>query len=115
MGRAIALLEKAARAGQSAAAFRLGLLLARGESGVAKDPERALAYFRAAAAGGEAEASIAMGAWKSAAPFRRDRRVAPIPSCARRGVLAGLSIAASGETRFLQRTHCHARSPQFVV
>ena len=60
--RAVALLEKAARAGSSAAAFRIGMLLARGESGVAKDPARALAYFRAAAAGGEAEAFFNIGA-----------------------------------------------------
>ena len=50
--RGLALLEKAARAGQSAATFRVGMLLAHGECGVAKDPTRALAYFRAAAAGG---------------------------------------------------------------
>lgn len=60
--RAVALLEKAARAGDSAAAFRIGMLLSRGEAGVASDPERALAYFRAAAAGGEAEAFFNIGA-----------------------------------------------------
>ena len=60
--RAVALLEKAARAGQSAAAFRIGLLLANGDAGVAKDPARSLDYFRAAAAGGEAEAFFNIGA-----------------------------------------------------
>jgi TPR repeat protein len=60
--RAVTLLEKAARAGNSTAAFRVGMLLAQGENGVAKDPERALAYFRAAAAGGEAEAFFNIGA-----------------------------------------------------
>lgn len=60
--RAVALLEKAARAGQSAAAFRIGMLLSRGEHGVARDVDRALAYFRAAAAGGEAEAFFNLGA-----------------------------------------------------
>ncbi|MGH7944752.1 MAG: tetratricopeptide repeat protein, partial [Opitutaceae bacterium] len=44
--RAVALLEKAARAGQSSAAFRIGMLFANGENGVTKDPERALSYFR---------------------------------------------------------------------
>lgn len=71
--RAIALLEKAARAGNSAAAFRLGMLLASGESGVAKNPERALAYFRAAAAGGEKEAFFNIGAaYASARGVKRD-------------------------------------------
>jgi hypothetical protein len=60
--RAVALLEKAARAGHSGAAFRIAMLLAGGESGVAKDPVRALAYFQAAAAGGEAEAFFNIGA-----------------------------------------------------
>jgi TPR repeat protein len=60
--RGVALIEKAARAGQSAAAFRIGMLLANGDGGVTKDPERALAYFRAAAAGGEAEAFFNIGA-----------------------------------------------------
>ena len=60
--RGVALLEKAARAGQSAAAFRIGMLLAGGEAGVASDPVRALDYFRAAAAGGEAEAFFNLGA-----------------------------------------------------
>lgn len=58
----VALLEKAARAGQSAAAFRIGMLLANGTNGVAKDPARALGYFRAAAAGGEKEAFFNIGA-----------------------------------------------------
>jgi TPR repeat protein len=60
--RAVALLEKAARAGKSAAAFRIGMLLSHGESGVAQDHDRALAYFQAAAAGGEAEAFYNIGA-----------------------------------------------------
>lgn len=60
--RGVALLEKAARVGQSAAAFRIGMLLSNGENGVVKDPVRALAYFRAAAAGGEAEAFFNIGA-----------------------------------------------------
>jgi TPR repeat protein len=60
--RAVALLEKAARAGHSGAAFRLGMLLADGEAGVAKDPARSMDYFRAAAAGGEAEAFFNLGA-----------------------------------------------------
>ncbi|MFM9032352.1 MAG: tetratricopeptide repeat protein, partial [Opitutaceae bacterium] len=45
--RALALLEKSARAGHSPAAFRLGFLLSRGENGAARDPARAIAYFRA--------------------------------------------------------------------
>lgn len=60
--RAVALLEKAARAGHSGAAFRLGMLLTSGENGVAVDPARALAYFRAAAAGGAVEAFFNIGA-----------------------------------------------------
>jgi hypothetical protein len=60
--RAVALLEKAARAGQSAAAFRIGMLLSQGENGVARDHVRALAYFQAAAAGGEVEAFFNLGA-----------------------------------------------------
>lgn len=60
--RAVALLEKAARAGKSAAAFRIGMLLSHGENGVAQDHARALAYFQAAAAGGEAEAFYNIGA-----------------------------------------------------
>ena len=60
--RAVALLEKAARAGQSAAAFRIGMLLSQGQNGVARDHVRALAYFQAAAAGGEAEAFFNLGA-----------------------------------------------------
>jgi hypothetical protein len=71
--RAVALLEKAARAGNSSAAFRIGMLLANGENGVAKDPTRALAYFRAAAAGGEAEAFHNIGAaYASARGVKRD-------------------------------------------
>lgn len=71
--RGVALLEKAARAGESSAAFRLGMLLANGESGVAKDPIRALAYFRAGAAGGEAEAFFNIGAaYGSARGVKRD-------------------------------------------
>lgn len=60
--KGVALLEKATRAGHSGAAFRIGMLLADGESGVAKDPARSLDYFRAAAAGGEAEAFYNLGA-----------------------------------------------------
>lgn len=60
--RGIALLEKSARTGHSGAAFRIGMLLAQGERGVVKDPDRALAYFRAGAAGGEAEAFFNLGA-----------------------------------------------------
>ena len=61
--RGVELLEKAARAGNSAAAFRVGMLLMKGEPGVvAEDQERALAYFRAAAAGGEKEAFFNIGA-----------------------------------------------------
>ncbi|WP_457795321.1 tetratricopeptide repeat protein [Horticoccus sp. 23ND18S-11] len=60
--KGVALLEKAARAGNSAAAFRIGMLLAHGESGVAKDPARAMAYFQAGAAGGEPEAFFNIGA-----------------------------------------------------
>ena len=71
--RAVALLEKAARAGHSAAAFRIGMLLANGDNGVTKDPERALAYFRAAAAGGEKEAFFNIGAnYASARGVKRD-------------------------------------------
>jgi hypothetical protein len=71
--RAVALLEKAARAGHSGAAFRIGMLLAHGEGGLAHDPERALAYFRAAAAGGEAEAFFNIGAaYASARGVRRN-------------------------------------------
>jgi TPR repeat protein len=60
--RGVAMLEKAARAGQSAAAFRIGMLLANGTNGVTKDPARSLGYFRAAAAGGETEAFFNIGA-----------------------------------------------------
>ena len=71
--RAVALLEKAARAGHSGAAFRIGMLLAHGSSGVANDPVRALAYFRAAAAGGEKEAFFNIGAaYASARGVKRD-------------------------------------------
>jgi hypothetical protein len=71
--RAVALLEKAARAGNSAAAFRIGMLLMNGESGVAKDQVRALDYFRAAAAGGEKEAFFNIGAaYGSARGVKRD-------------------------------------------
>ena len=69
----VALLEKAARAGQSAAAFRIGMLHANGEGGLPKDPARALAYFRAGAAGGEAEAFFNIGAaYASARGVKRD-------------------------------------------
>lgn len=60
--RALALLEKSARAGHGPAAFRLGFLLSRGENGAARDPARAVAYFRAAAAAGEPEAFFNLGA-----------------------------------------------------
>lgn len=60
--RALALLEKSARAGHGPAAFRLGFLLSRGENGAARDPARATAYFRAAAAAGEPEAFFNLGA-----------------------------------------------------
>jgi TPR repeat protein len=58
--RALVLLEQAARAGQASAAFRLGMLLDHGDH-VAPDHARALAYFRAAAAGGAAEAFHNLG------------------------------------------------------
>ncbi len=58
--RALTLLEQAARAGQASAAFRLGMLLDHGDN-VALDHARALAYFRAAAAGGAAEAFHNLG------------------------------------------------------
>jgi TPR repeat protein len=71
--RGLALLEKAARAGQSNAAFRIGMLLTNGDSGVAKDPDRALAYFRAAAAAGEAEGFFNIGAaYASGLGVKRD-------------------------------------------
>jgi TPR repeat protein len=71
--RGVALIEKAARAGQSAAAFRIGMLLANGTNGVAKDPVRALAYFRAGAAGGETEAFFNIGAaYASGRGVKRD-------------------------------------------
>ena len=71
--RGVALIEKAARAGNSTAAFRMGMLLANGTNGVAKDPVRALAYFRASAAGGEAEAFFNIGAaYASGRGVKRD-------------------------------------------
>ncbi|MDP3069713.1 MAG: hypothetical protein Q8N18_05460 [Opitutaceae bacterium] len=60
--RGVALIEKAARAGNSAAAFRIGMLLSDGESGVTQNQARSIEYFRAAAAGGEAEAFFNIGA-----------------------------------------------------
>ncbi|MBL9187993.1 MAG: sel1 repeat family protein [Opitutaceae bacterium] len=60
--RGVALIEKAARAGNSAAAFRIGMLLSDGESGVTQNQPRSIEYFRAAAAGGEAEAFFNIGA-----------------------------------------------------
>jgi hypothetical protein len=49
------------------------MLLARGESGVAKDPDRAFAYYRAAAAGGEKEAFFNIGAaYAGARGVKRD-------------------------------------------
>lgn len=59
--RALAMLEKAARAGEASAAFRLGMLFDDGD-GVPQDRARALAYFRAAAAGGAVEALHNIGA-----------------------------------------------------
>jgi TPR repeat protein len=59
--RGIALLEKAARAGESSAAFRIGMLLDDGD-GVSQDRARALGYFKAAAVGGVAEAYHNVGA-----------------------------------------------------
>jgi TPR repeat protein len=71
--RGVVLLEKAARAGHSGAAFRMGMLHANGEGGIPKDPARALAYFRAGAAGGEAEAFFNIGAaYASARGVKRD-------------------------------------------
>jgi TPR repeat protein len=59
--KGIELLEKAARAGEPTAAFRIGMLLDDGEV-VLQDRARALDYFRSAAAGGEAEAFYNIGA-----------------------------------------------------
>ena len=71
--RAVGLLEKAARAGQAGAAFRMGMLLMEGAAGVRKDEARALDYFRAAAAGGEKEAFFNIGAaYGSAKGVKRD-------------------------------------------
>jgi hypothetical protein len=71
--RAVALLEKAARAGQAGAAFRMGMLLMEGAAGLRKDEARALDYFRAAAAGGEKEAFFNIGAaYGSAKGVKRD-------------------------------------------
>jgi TPR repeat protein len=71
--RAVAMLEKSARAGNADAAFRIGMLLSRGESGVAQDLTRSRAYFRAAAAGGVAEAIFNIGAaYASARGVKRD-------------------------------------------
>jgi uncharacterized protein len=70
--RALALLEKAARAGEASAAFRLGMLFDDGD-GVAKDHARALAYFRAAASGGAVEALHNIGAaYASGRGVKRD-------------------------------------------
>lgn len=70
--RAIAMLEKAAHAGESSAAFRLGMLYDDG-TGVSQDRPRAMAYFRAAAAGGAMEALHNIGAaYASARGVRRD-------------------------------------------
>lgn len=68
----IAMLEKAARAGESSAAFRIGMLLDDGD-GVTQDRVRALAYFKAAAAGGANEAYHNIGAaYASARGVKRD-------------------------------------------
>jgi TPR repeat protein len=70
--KALALLERAARQGESSAAFRLGMLFDDGE-GVPQDRPRALAYFRAAAAGGAVEAMHNIGAaYASARGVKRD-------------------------------------------
>jgi TPR repeat protein len=70
--RALGLIEKAARAGESSAMFRIGMLLDDGD-GVAQDRARALEYFRAAAAGGAVEAMHNIGAaYASARGVKRD-------------------------------------------
>lgn len=70
--RAIAMLEKAARAGEASAAFRLGMVFDDG-NGVPQDRTRAMAYFRAAAAGGAMEALHNLGAaYASGSGVRRD-------------------------------------------
>ena len=70
--KALALLESAARQGESSAAFRLGMLFDDGD-GVPQDRARALAYFRAAAAGGAVEAMHNIGAaYASARGVKRD-------------------------------------------
>ena len=70
--QALKLLEQAARAGQSSAAFRIGMLFSRGEF-VAQDSVRAVAYFRAAAAGGAAEAMHNLGvAYSTGRGVKRD-------------------------------------------
>ncbi len=69
---ALTMLEQAARAGQSSAAFRLGMVYDDGE-GVPQDRTRALAYFKAAAAGGATEAFHNIGAaYSSARGVKRD-------------------------------------------
>lgn len=69
---AISLLEKAARAGEPSAAFRMGMLLDDG-NGIAQDRPRAMQYFKAAAAGGATEAMHNIGAaYASARGARRD-------------------------------------------
>ncbi|MES2695964.1 MAG: tetratricopeptide repeat protein [Verrucomicrobiota bacterium] len=71
--RGMVLLEKAARAGNSKAAFRLGMTLASGEFDVTADPVKALDYFRAAAAGGESEGFFNLGAaYASGKGVKRD-------------------------------------------
>lgn len=70
--RALALLEDAARKGESSAAFRIAMLLDDGD-GVPQDRQRALAYFRSAAAGGATEAFHNIGAaYSSARGVKRD-------------------------------------------
>lgn len=59
--RALQLLESAARKGEASAAFRIGMLLDEGIE-MPRDHSRAHAYFRAAAAGGVAEAFHNLGA-----------------------------------------------------
>lgn len=70
--QALTMLEQAARAGESSAAFRIGMLLDDGD-GVPQDRTRALAYFRAAAAGGAVEALHNIGAaYASGRGVKRD-------------------------------------------
>lgn len=70
--RALKLLESAARQGEPSAAFRMGMILDEGVA-LGRDRSRAHAYFRAAAAGGVAEAYHNLGAaYSSARGVKRD-------------------------------------------